>query len=180
MDTKKLMVENQIIPNNITNKHLLDAFRAVDQDIVPEGHIKYSDCTTISKDGYILKPVILARIIQCALDRKCKNILYITSGSFYGVEICRALGIEVDIYVPRNDFNFIEQGILSTKHFVICDGIIDGIDGVDNNSVHFRPIDEKKNPKPFDLVPSRIICDNKEIGYGYSTWVLSVYPKFVL
>src|SRR3990167_2530378 len=93
------MVKGQLLPEDVTNSLVLNAFRAIPRELfVPRqlSHVAYMDANfSISGDRILLRPASLARLIQALNPSKEDKILYVASGSGYGPALLSSLGATV-------------------------------------------------------------------------------------
>ena len=88
---RKNMVENQIRANKVTNLNLINAFLDVPREkFVPDAlqEISYVDeDIQLSRNRFMMKPMILARLFQSLSLKGNENILHVGSNSGYGSAI---------------------------------------------------------------------------------------------
>ena len=88
---RKNMVENQIRANKVTSLNVINAFLDVPREkFVPDAlqEISYVDeDIKLSKDRFMMKPMILARLFQSLNLKGNENILHVGSNSGYGSAI---------------------------------------------------------------------------------------------
>ena len=75
------MVKNQILPNNVKNKELIDAFYNVKKEnFIPKEQydLTYSDAEIkISKDRFMMKTFIVAKMLdRCNFDKDDKILCF--------------------------------------------------------------------------------------------------------
>jgi protein-L-isoaspartate(D-aspartate) O-methyltransferase len=96
IQARKNMVENQILPNRVTETRIISAFRHIPrEDFVPQSlqSFAYSDQTlTIAPNRFMLAPLTQARLINEASLRPEDRVLCLPSGSGY---LCAILGLLV-------------------------------------------------------------------------------------
>ena len=90
-DYKKMcsnMVQGQLLPNGISNSRLLKAFTELQREFfvaAKDQDIAYSDCQLeISPERFLLKPLVLAQLIQAAKLEPNHRVLDIGAASGYG------------------------------------------------------------------------------------------------
>ena len=92
---RKNMVENQIRANKVTDLNVIAAFSNVKREIfVPDKlkEISYNDeDIALSKNRFMMKPMILARLFQSLTLKGTENILHVGSNSGYGSAILSKL-----------------------------------------------------------------------------------------
>ena len=85
------MVKNQILPNNVTNKELIDAFYDVKKEnFVPKEHydLTYSDAEIkVSKDRFMMKTFVVAKMLDRCNFNKDDKILFIGCLTGYSLAI---------------------------------------------------------------------------------------------
>jgi len=85
------MVKCQILPENVTNPRLIEAFLKIPREkFVPRqlAHIAYMDSNFPFNVGRVLlRPATLARILEALDPKPSDNILYIAGGTGYGAAI---------------------------------------------------------------------------------------------
>ena len=115
---RKNMVENQIRANKVTDIKIIDAFSNVQREIfVPESHkeISYNDEDVIlSRNRFMMKPMILARLFQSLSLKGDENILHIGSNSGYASailsQLCHAvISIESDKKLYEKSINIFSE-----------------------------------------------------------------------
>ena len=88
---RKNMVENQIRANKVTSLNLINAFLDVPREkFVPDAlqEISYVDeDIQLSRNRFMMKPMILARLFQSLNLKGNENILHVGSNSGYGSAI---------------------------------------------------------------------------------------------
>ena len=88
---RKNMVENQIRANKVTNLNVINAFLDVPREkFVPDAlqEISYVDeDIQLSRNRFMMKPMILARLFQSLNLKGNENILHVGSNSGYGSAI---------------------------------------------------------------------------------------------
>lgn len=82
------MVKGQVLPENVTNPFLLEAFLTIPRErFVPcqLARIAYMDATFfLNKGRFLLRPAILARLLEALNPQSYDKILYIGGGTGYG------------------------------------------------------------------------------------------------
>ena len=88
---RKNMVENQIRANKVTSLNVINAFLDVPREkFVPDAlqEISYVDeDIQLSRNRFMMKPMILARLFQSLNLKGNENILHVASNSGYGSAI---------------------------------------------------------------------------------------------
>ena len=115
---RKNMVENQIRANKVTDIKIIDAFSNVEREIfVPESYreISYNDeDIRLSRNRFMIKPMILARLFQSLSLNGNENILHIGSNSGYASailsQLCHAvISIESDKKLYEKSINIFSE-----------------------------------------------------------------------
>ena len=115
---RKNMVENQIRANKVTDTKIIDAFSNVEREIfVPESYreIAYNDeDIRLSRNRFMMKPMILARLLQSLSLNGNENILHIGSNSGYASailsQLCHAvISIESDKKLYEKSINIFSK-----------------------------------------------------------------------
>ena len=115
---RKNMVENQIRANKVMDTKIIDAFSNVEREIfVPESYreISYNDeDIRLSRNRFMMKPMILARLFQSLSLNGNENILHIGSNSGYASailsQLCHAvISIESDKKLYEKSINIISE-----------------------------------------------------------------------
>ena len=115
---RKNMVENQIRANKVTDTKIIDAFSNVEREIfVPESYreISYNDeDIRLSRNRFMMKPMILARLFQSLSLNGNENILHIGSNSGYASailsQLCHAvISIESDKKLYEKSINIFSE-----------------------------------------------------------------------
>jgi protein-L-isoaspartate(D-aspartate) O-methyltransferase len=96
---RNLMVDGQLRPTNVTDRRILDAMRALPREsYVPS---KLAPLAYIDQDlplgagRVMLKPLLLARLLQLAKPRAGETALIVGAGSLYGAAVLAACGVHV-------------------------------------------------------------------------------------
>ena len=115
---RKNMVENQIRANKVTDTKIIDAFNNVEREVfVPESYreISYNDeDIRLSRNRFMMKPMILARLFQSLSLNGNENILHIGSNSGYASailsQLCHAvISIESDKKLYEKSINIFSK-----------------------------------------------------------------------
>lgn len=93
------MVQGQIIPENVVNPRLIDAFLHIPREkFVPRqlARIAYMDANfPLTKGRCLLRPITLARLLQALDPQPLENILYIAGGTGYGPALLSRMSAHV-------------------------------------------------------------------------------------
>jgi len=96
---RHLMVDGQLRPSKVTDRRILDAMRSLQRETYVPPHL--ADLAYIDEDLQIgggrvmLKPLVLARLLQLAKPRAGEAALVVGCGSGYGAAILAACGVHV-------------------------------------------------------------------------------------
>lgn len=89
------MVENQIRPNKVTDPRIIAAMAALPRELfVPEesrGIAYVDEDIAIGKERYLMEPMVLARLLQCADIEETDVVLDIGCGTGYSVAVLAQL-----------------------------------------------------------------------------------------
>jgi len=93
------MVKGQVLPENVTNPVIIDAFLKVPRErFVPRqlAHIAYMDSNfSFKKDHCLLRPATLARLLEALNLVPSDTILYIAGSTGYGPALLSQMGVHV-------------------------------------------------------------------------------------
>ncbi len=96
---RNLMVDGQLRPSRVSDKRILDAMRRLPREAyVPASvaNLVYIDQDVKLGGGRVLlKPLVIARLIQLAQPRAGEAALVVGSGSGYGAALLAACGVHV-------------------------------------------------------------------------------------
>ncbi len=96
---RNLMVDGQLRPNKVTDRRILDAMRSLPRErFAPPAlaSLAYIDQDLPLGAGRVmLKPLVIARLLQLARPRAGETALVVGSGSGYGAAILGACGVHV-------------------------------------------------------------------------------------
>jgi len=124
------MVKNQILPNNVTNKELIDAFYDIKKEnFVPKDQfdLAYSDAEIkVSQDRFMMKTFIVAKMLDKCDFNKDDKILFIGCLTGYSLAIVSKMvnyvfGIDNDKKITEiaskniNDLNILNCSIFFKK-----------------------------------------------------------------
>lgn len=96
---RNLMVDGQLRPSKVTDRRILDAMRTLPREkFVPEAvstlaHI--DENLPLGGGRVLLKPLVLARLLQLARPHVGETALIVGSGTGYGAAILAACGVQV-------------------------------------------------------------------------------------
>lgn len=96
---RRLMVEGQLRPNRVTDVRLLAAFAALPRQLFvpPERRVlAHADAhVPLSPARVLLKPMVLARLVQALAVQPGERACVLAAGSGFGAALLAALGAEV-------------------------------------------------------------------------------------
>ncbi len=96
---RSLMVDGQLRPSKVTDRRILDAMRTLPREAyVPAAMASLAtidDDIALGGGRVLLKPLVLARLIQLARPRAGEAALVVGSGCGYGSAVLAACGVHV-------------------------------------------------------------------------------------
>ncbi len=96
---RNLMVDGQLRPSKVNDRRILDAMRTIPREAyVPEpmATLAYiDDDIQLGGGRVLLKPLMLARLVQLARPREGETALVVGAGCGYGSAILAACGVHV-------------------------------------------------------------------------------------
>ncbi len=96
---RNLMVDGQLRPNKVKDRRLLDILRRLPrEDFVPAALRDFAtidDDLKISPTRVLMKPLVIARLIQLAAPKPGETALVVGAGTGYGAAILAELGVQV-------------------------------------------------------------------------------------
>jgi protein-L-isoaspartate(D-aspartate) O-methyltransferase len=96
---RRMMVDGQLRPTNVTDTRVLDAMRTLPRErFVPASVAAFAyidDDLEIAPRRFLLKPLVLARLIQLAAPVQDETALIVGAGSGYGAAVLAACGVQV-------------------------------------------------------------------------------------
>ncbi len=102
---RNLMVDGQLRPNKVTDRRILDAMRSLKRENfapAPLATLAYIDQDLPLGSGRVmLKPLVIARLLQLARPRSGETALVVGSGSGYGAAILASCGVQVTALEPE-------------------------------------------------------------------------------
>ena len=102
------MVQNQLVPNNITSQSVLDAISAIPKHLFVDAFrpVAYSESEIrLNNDRVILEPLVFAKMLQACAIRKGDMVLDIGCGLGYSSAVLAMLAKEVTAI--ENDTHFV-------------------------------------------------------------------------
>lgn len=141
---RKNMVDCQIRPSKVTDEAVINAFETVPREyFVPsywQGIAYIDEDIKLGKAGWLMEPVILARLLQAAAIRKEDVVLDIGCGSGYSTAVLAQLAMTV-IGVDQ-DADMIEQADVQMQTMDICNAAL----------IHGNPRDGYQAQAPFNVI----------------------------
>jgi len=96
---RNLMVDGQLRPSKVTDRRILDAMRSIPRETyvpLPLAPMAYIDQDLNLGEGRaLLKPLVIARLLQLARPRAGETALIVGSGTGYGAAVLAACGVQV-------------------------------------------------------------------------------------
>lgn len=96
---RNLMVDGQLRPSKVNDKRILDAMRRLPREAyVPEalrGMAYIDEHVPLGGGRALLKPLVMARLVQLARPRAGEAALVVGAGTGYGAALLRACGVHV-------------------------------------------------------------------------------------
>lgn len=124
------MVKGQVLPENVTNPDLLEAFLNIPREkFVPRqlSHVAYMDANfPLTGNRFLLRPATLALLLETLNSKPSDSILYIASGTGYGPAVLGYMGVRVialdsDENLTQDAERYIEDLNLSSVRVVLGD-----------------------------------------------------------
>ena len=96
---RNLMVDGQLRPTKVNDRRILDAMRSLPREAyVPEAAVNLAyidEDLPLGGGRVLLKPLVLARLIQLARPRAGEAALVVGAGCGYGAAVLAACGVHV-------------------------------------------------------------------------------------
>jgi protein-L-isoaspartate(D-aspartate) O-methyltransferase len=96
---RNLMVDGQLRPSKVGNRRLLDVMRRLPREIfVPDAQRPFAyidDDLKIAPGRVMIKPLVIARLLQLATPHAGETALVIGAGTGYAATILAQLGVQV-------------------------------------------------------------------------------------
>lgn len=93
------MVNGQILPENVTNSFVIDAFSKIPREKFVSrqlSRIAYMDAHfPLNADRFLLRPATLGRLLEALNPTPSDRILYVASGTGYGPALLSQIGAHV-------------------------------------------------------------------------------------
>lgn len=141
---RKNMVDCQIRPGNVTDGAVIEAFETVPREyFVPsylQGIAYIDEDIKLGNTGWLMEPVILARLLSAAAVKKDDIVLDVGCGSGYSTAVLSHLAMTV-IGIDK-DADMIEQADVQLQSMDICNAAF----------VHGNPRDGCQAQAPFNVI----------------------------
>ena len=104
------MVENQLRPNKVTDKRLLDAFLAIHRELFVPEHLRgvayVDEDLPLGKGRHLMEPMVAARLLQAAAVERADTALIVGAGTGYEAALVAVLvrsvvALEEDLELAR-------------------------------------------------------------------------------
>ena len=96
---RNLMVDGQLRPNKVTDRRILDAMRTLPREaFVPPGKASRAyidDDLLLTAKRVLMRPLVLARLVQLARPHPGETALIVGSGTGYAAALLAACGVQV-------------------------------------------------------------------------------------
>jgi protein-L-isoaspartate(D-aspartate) O-methyltransferase len=96
---RNLMVDGQLRPSRVSDRRILDAMRRLPrEDYVPASQrdrAYIDEHVPLGEGRVLLKPLVIARLIQLARPREGESVLVVGAGAGYGAGLLAACGAQV-------------------------------------------------------------------------------------
>jgi protein-L-isoaspartate(D-aspartate) O-methyltransferase len=96
---RNLMVDGQLRPSKVNDRRLLDIMRRLPRELfVPPAMRAFAyidEDVRVSPTRVLMKPLVIARLIQLATPRAGETALVVGAGTGYGAAILAELGVQV-------------------------------------------------------------------------------------
>jgi protein-L-isoaspartate(D-aspartate) O-methyltransferase len=96
---RDMMVDGQLRPSKVTDTRILEAMRRLRrEDFVPPalaGQAYIDADLQVAPGRYLLKPLVIARLVQLARPRAGETALVVGAGTGYGAALLAACGVHV-------------------------------------------------------------------------------------
>ncbi len=112
---RSLMVDGQLRPSKVNDRRLLDIMRRLPRELyVPAAMRPFAyidDDLKISATRVLIKPLVIARLIQLAAPRAGETALVVGAGTGYAATILAQLGLHVTALEQDTDLIAIARGV---------------------------------------------------------------------
>lgn len=94
---RHVMVDSQICPNEVSDLRVIEPMRVLPREaFAPSGSLAYADeDISLGHGRFLLKPMVVARLAQLALETNPIHALVVGAGSGYLVAILSLAGVDV-------------------------------------------------------------------------------------
>ncbi len=96
---RNLMVDGQLRPNRVNDRRILDAMRSLPRETFVPANLSalayIDDNVRLGGGRVLLKPLVLARLLQLARPRAGEAALLVGCGSGYGAAVLAYCGVQV-------------------------------------------------------------------------------------
>ncbi|HTR16608.1 MAG TPA: methyltransferase domain-containing protein [Acetobacteraceae bacterium] len=96
---RALMVDGQVRPNRVNDSRILHAMRTLPRErFVPPEQVPFAyidEDLPLGGGRFLIKPMIIGRLLQLARPRAGENVLVVGAGTGYGAAILAACGAKV-------------------------------------------------------------------------------------
>jgi protein-L-isoaspartate(D-aspartate) O-methyltransferase len=110
---RNLMVDGQLRPTKVKDARLIDVLRRLPREhFVPPALREFAyidDDLKITPTRVLMKPIVIARLIQLAMPRPGETALVVGAGSGYGATILAELGLHVTALEEDGDLIALAQ-----------------------------------------------------------------------
>jgi protein-L-isoaspartate(D-aspartate) O-methyltransferase len=96
---RDIMVDGQLRPNRVTDPRIIDTMRRLPRErfvpaaLAPLAYI--DDDLKLTANRVLMRPLVLARLIQLAAPRPGETVLVVGAGTGYGAAVLAACGVHV-------------------------------------------------------------------------------------
>lgn len=120
---RQLMVDGQLRPNKVRDTRLLAVLRTLPRErFVPPRLREFAyidDDLKISPGRVLIKPLVIARLIQLAAPREGEAALLVGSGTGYAAAILAALGVQVTALEEDADLTAMARQAALPEHGIV-------------------------------------------------------------
>ena len=110
---RNLMVDGQLRPTRVKDARLIDVLRRLPREcFVPSALREFAyidDDLKITPNRVLMKPIVIARLIQLAMPRPGETALVVGAGTGYGATILAELGLHVTALEEDGDLIALAQ-----------------------------------------------------------------------
>lgn len=162
---RRNMIECQVLPEEVTNSLVIEALATMPRErFVPRqlARIAYMDENfSVNKGRVLLRPALLARLLQALNPMPLDKVLYIGGGTGYGPSLLGQMGLRVialdseEILTQEADHLLQELGLTSVE--VVLGPLADGWE-------QEAPYDKMIIEGSVDFIPQSLLSQLKEGG----------------